>query len=85
MGLFDKKRIFLDYASITPVAPEVSNEMLKIEKVVFANPSAIYTEALAAKDIVDKSRQKIADLITDMKKVKHYFDNGVKARKGIEY
>ena len=63
MGLFDKKRIFLDYASITPVAPEVSNEMLKIEKVVFANPSAIYTEALAAKDIVDKSRQKIADLI----------------------
>ena len=26
-----------------------------------------------------------ADLITEMKKVKHYFDQGVSARKGIEY
>lgn len=27
----------------------------------------------------------MADLVTDMKKVKHYFDDGVKARRGIEY
>ncbi|MDD3976690.1 MAG: cob(I)yrinic acid a,c-diamide adenosyltransferase [Methanomicrobium sp.] len=26
-----------------------------------------------------------ADLVTEMKKVKHYFDNGVKAREGIEF
>jgi len=26
-----------------------------------------------------------ADLVTEMKKVKHYFDRGVYARKGIEY
>ncbi len=26
-----------------------------------------------------------ADLVTEMRKVKHYFDTGVKARKGIEY
>lgn len=26
-----------------------------------------------------------ADLVTEMKKIKHYFDKGVKARKGIEY
>lgn len=26
-----------------------------------------------------------ADLVTEMKKVKHYFDSGIKARKGIEY
>ncbi len=26
-----------------------------------------------------------ADLVTEMKKVKHYYDNGVRARKGIEY
>lgn len=26
-----------------------------------------------------------ADLITEMKKVKHYFDKGIQARKGIEY
>ena len=29
--------------------------------------------------------KKIADLITNMKKVKHYFDKGLKARRGIEY
>lgn len=28
---------------------------------------------------------KNADLVTEAKKVKHYFDKGVKARKGIEY
>lgn len=27
----------------------------------------------------------IADLITEMKKVKHYFDKGIEARPGIEY
>ena len=27
----------------------------------------------------------IADLVTEMKKIKHYFDNGVAARKGIEF
>lgn len=26
-----------------------------------------------------------ADLVTEMKKIKHYFDRGIKARKGIEY
>lgn len=26
-----------------------------------------------------------ADLVTEMKQIKHYFNNGVKARKGIEY
>ena len=29
--------------------------------------------------------KRLAHLVTDMKKVKHYFDQGVKARKGIEY
>lgn len=29
--------------------------------------------------------KKLAHLITDMKKIKHYFDNGVRSRRGIEY
>lgn len=28
---------------------------------------------------------KIADLVTDMKEVKHYYSKGIEARKGIEY
>lgn len=33
----------------------------------------------------DKDFIKLADLVTEMKKIKHYFDKGVKARQGIEY
>ena len=29
--------------------------------------------------------KKIADLVTEMKTIKHYYEKGVKARKGIEY
>ena len=28
---------------------------------------------------------KIADLVTEMKKVKHYFDKGIEAREGVEF
>jgi len=28
---------------------------------------------------------KLADLVTEMKEIKHYFQKGIKARKGIEY
>ena len=33
----------------------------------------------------DKDFLKLADLATEMKKVKHYFDKGQQAREGIEY
>ena len=32
-----------------------------------------------------KDLEEKADLITEMKKVKHYFDKGIPAREGIEY
>jgi len=66
--LFTKKRVFLDYASITPVLPEVSSVMKNTEKMTFANPSALYTEALISKSILDNSRKQIADLIGGEKK-----------------
>jgi cob(I)alamin adenosyltransferase len=40
----------------------------------------VLTGRKAPHDIIE-----VADLVTDMKKVKHYFDAGVGARKGIEY
>jgi cob(I)alamin adenosyltransferase len=33
----------------------------------------------------DKKLIEVADLVTEMKKIKHPFDSGIKARKGIEY
>ncbi len=67
MKFFKKKRIFLDYASITPVDKRVKKEIDRVERLCFANPSALYTEALVAKDIVSKSREKIASLINAQK------------------
>jgi cob(I)alamin adenosyltransferase len=40
----------------------------------------ILTGRNASKKVIDK-----ADLVTEMKKIKHYYDKGVKAREGIEY
>jgi len=34
---------------------------------------------------IDNFIKRNADLITEFKKIKHYFDKGIKARKGIEY
>ena len=40
----------------------------------------IITGRYAPRELID-----LADLVTEMKEVKHYFQKGVKARKGIEY
>jgi len=53
------KRIFLDYASITPVAKEVSKVMAK----QYGNPSALYAEAIEAKEAVAKAKEKIAGVL----------------------
>ena len=59
----NKKRIFLDYASITPVDEKVRVKMEQVQKQTFANPSALYKEALLAKDLVTEARQKIAGIL----------------------
>ena len=40
----------------------------------------IITGRYALKEIIA-----IADLVTEMKEVKHYYNSGIQARKGIEY
>lgn len=57
------KRIFLDYASSTPVSSLVMQEMNKWSKKNFANPSALYKEAREAKDSMQKAREKIASFM----------------------
>ncbi|KKQ74259.1 MAG: ATP:corrinoid adenosyltransferase BtuR/CobO/CobP [Berkelbacteria bacterium GW2011_GWB1_38_5] len=63
--------------------------LVDIEEVISIFQSSVVGKRSA--DIVLTGRRthpklkKIADLVTEMKKIKHYFDNGTKARKGIEY
>lgn len=58
----NKKRIFLDYASSTPVSPRVEKEMERV-RAMFANPSALYEEARQAKEEMEAARAKAAGVL----------------------
>ena len=57
------KRIYLDYASSTPVAEEVAKETARVSKKFFGNPSSLHAEGFAAKKILDESRGKLARIL----------------------
>src|SRR3990167_11333089 len=56
MNWFKTRRIFMDYASATPVLPEVRQVMEKYWSRDFYNPSAIYKEGLKVKREVEECR-----------------------------
>lgn len=58
-----KKRIYLDYASITPIDPRVSKIMSKIAKKYPANPSSLYKEGVAASGMLENARGRIASAL----------------------
>lgn len=64
----------------------MSRKYLDVGKVIYmlkgrpANIEIVLTGRGAPKEIIE-----YADLVTEMKMIKHPFDNGVGARKGIEY
>lgn len=57
------KRIYLDYASLTPTDPRVAREMKKHSSADFANPSSIYTEGVAAKKAMEAARARVAGFV----------------------
>lgn len=57
-----KKRIYLDFASITPIDKRVSKAMQKAEK-FFANPSSLYKEGVMAKKLLENARKSVANLL----------------------
>ena len=56
---FGKKRVYLDYASATPVLPEASTAVGEAEK-TFGNPGSIHTEGVTAKRKLEQARESIA-------------------------
>lgn len=56
----NKKRIYLDYASVTPISQEVLKVMNLASGKYFANPSSLYKEGVVAKSAVEDGRQKIS-------------------------
>ena len=62
-NLFRKRRIFLDYASATPVLWRVQWAMLRYATWDFYNPNAIYQEGVKAREVVEECRTKIARIL----------------------
>ena len=61
--LFSKKRIYLDYASLTPIDKRVICHTNRYLSTNFANASSIYKEGVNSKKVIEDSRKKIAGLI----------------------
>ena len=57
------KRVFMDYSSTTRVDEEVLKEMLPYFTTYYGNPSSIHQFGKEAKDAVESSRKKVANLL----------------------
>ena len=67
-----------------PVGSEsASAEVSKVIDLIDKRPPDV--ELILTGRYVDNRIIEMADLVTEMVKVKHPFDKGIKARKGIEY
>jgi cob(I)alamin adenosyltransferase len=82
--IIDKKLfdiLILDEVNIAVEVGLISEQdILQILKMVPDDMEIILTGRGATDKMIEK-----ANLVTDMKEVKHYYREGVKARKGIEY
>jgi cysteine desulfurase len=56
-------RIFLDYASTTPIDPLVRELMLNAMGSLYGNPSSIHAEGRAARAAIEQARKSIAHLL----------------------
>ena len=63
MKIINRKNIYLDNASATPINKEVLRVMNKVEKSLFANPSSIHDKGVEARGVIEESRGQIAKLI----------------------
>ena len=57
-----KKRIYLDYASGSPVLPAVLNVTKKLEMSFFGNPSSIHHDGVVSKKALEDTRTSVARL-----------------------
>lgn len=58
-----RKRVYLDYASTTPLDPRVLKAMLPYFGKKFGNPSSIHAPGVEAKKALDESRKSVASML----------------------
>lgn len=89
-GLEDVKKALLsgqyDMVMLDEVNIAVHYGLISADDVLgLLNKKPPETEVIITGRYADEKLIKKADLVTEMKEIKHYFKEGVKARKGIEY
>ena len=57
------KRVYLDNAASTPMAPEIIEMMNEMMKTHFANPSSVHSFGRESKIVVENARKSIANLL----------------------
>ncbi len=57
-------RIYLDHNATTPLHPAVSDEMARVLRDVYGNPSSTHAEGAAARRVVDTAREQMAALLS---------------------
>ncbi len=57
------RRVYLDYNASTPIAPEVAAVMRTAIAHAFGNPSSPHWAGVPAREMVDKARSQVADLL----------------------
>lgn len=63
MKIFRRKTIYLDYASSTPLDKKVAKLMTSYECEFFSNPSAIHSDGVKAREVIENARTQIASLM----------------------
>jgi len=69
------KTLYFDTAATTPLDLRVANNMHKINKDIFGNPSSIHQAGQKSHNIIERSRKKIAELLS-CKESEIYFTSG---------
>lgn len=59
----NKKRIYMDYASGTPVRPDIMEKMLPYFTELFGNAGAIHAEGQRAKNAIEVARGELAQML----------------------
>ena len=57
------KRVYLDNASTTPMAPEIIEMMSEMMKTTYANPSSVHSFGRESKIVVENARKTIANIL----------------------
>lgn len=57
------KRIYLDYASLTPIDKGVMKQIKKYSTGEYTNPSSLYASGMAAKKAIENAKERIAKVL----------------------